>query len=418
MWILSRGRVTVRDKDGNSVVREGFDTDITQMVEAEEERAAMALELSHAQRLQSIGQLSGGVAHDFNNLLAVILGSAQLLASESEQTSVHLRNIIEASTRGSKLTQHLLAFSRKQALRPESIDLNQLLSGMRYLIGQAVGDDVNVELGVPENQWLCFADRWQLENAILNLALNASDAMPDSGVLKVKTSNCTFDSHLCAHLDGVRPGEYVLIEVTDSGTGIAHDIVGRAFEPFFTTKESGEGSGLGLSMVFGFVKQSGGHVDLNTRLGEGTTVRLFLPRSTVAVSKTGISTDPVPAAQDARSLIVVVEDDLNVQQVVLSILDRLGYQSIAFGSGCEALAGLSDVDNVDLLLSDVRLPGGMDGLQLGVRMRERFSELKIVYMSGYVDQKTRNTVEVDKNWPLINKPFGIDELAKVVAEAL
>ncbi len=419
IWILSRGRVSIRDQDGLPLAKEGFDTDITEMVEAEEARTEMALQLSHAQRLQSVGQLSGGVAHDFNNLLSVILGSAQLLEAESAESCEHLRNIIDAATRGSKLTQHLLAFSRKQALHPEPLDVSQLLRDMRYMIWQAVGSEVTVEINSPTDQWPCYVDGLQLKNAILNLALNAGDAMPVAGQLKINTANRLLDRRSCAHLEDVQPGEYVMIEVIDTGVGIEPQVVSQAFEPFFTTKEAGKGSGLGLSMVSGFVKQSGGHVELRSTPGNGTRVRLLLPRSKVtAECAEEPAAGPRQAARDTRSLIAVVEDDLSVQQVVVSILETLGYQPLAFSSGAEALAALNHVENLDLLLSDIRLTDGMDGRELGAVLLRRYSQLKIVYMSGYVDNDMRESGLDSCAWPRLDKPFTVDQLAKVVADSL
>ena len=391
-------------------------SDITELVQADRERASLAADLGHMQRLQAIGKLTGGVAHDFNNLLAVILGNAQLLEMVMGPDDESLRDIVAAAERGADLTQRLLAFSRKQALSPEPIDLSVKMTGMRRMLQRTLGETISIEMSIAEDQWNCFADVGQLENAILNLAVNSRDAMPEGGFLSIQTSNIVLDSDFAAKRAEVAVGEYALIEVTDDGTGMSEELLEHVFEPFFTTKEVGHGSGLGLSMVFGFVKQSSGHLCVRSTPGQGTTVRIYLPRATEVV-KVPVQARPVPVSK-FRESIVVVEDDPSVRSFVVRALSALGYTVSAYSDAVEALRQVANHDHVDLLITDIVLPGGVNGRQLGQQICELMPGLRVIYMSGYSEDAVFQGDEESQHRVLLHKPFSMDEIARAVKDVL
>ncbi|MEM7170130.1 MAG: response regulator [Pseudomonadota bacterium] len=391
-------------------------SDITDIVESENERARLAEELSHMQRLQSLGQLTGGVAHDFNNLLAVILGNAELLERTFGPTDARLKNIVSASERGAELTQRLLSFSRKQALNPEAIDLKAHMQAMLSMLQSTLGETIEISLVSAPDQWLCFADVGQLENAILNLVMNSRDAMPDGGNLYIETSNTALDEAYAAQHIEVIPGDYVVVEIRDDGTGMQEDEVVRAIEPFYSTKEVGHGSGLGLSMVFGFMKQSAGHLSIESRLGQGTSVKMYFPRSTGNVDHKP-ERKPAHSAKSMRS-ILVVEDNPEVRDVIVRTLSSLGYSVSACRDGKEVLEGLTDHEFIDLLVTDVVLPEGISGGQLGDKLRAERPDLPILYMSGYAEDAIRSGSKNMQYAPLLKKPFSINELATAVQRIL
>ena len=392
-------------------------TDISDIVQSEQERVQLAEELSHMQRLEAVGQLTGGIAHDFNNLLAVILGNAELLQMEFGSTDESLRDIHSAAKRGAELTQRLLAFSRKQSLHPTALDLRQRLEGLRRLLKLTLGETIDVFAYAQDNLWHCLADAGQVENAILNLAVNARDAMPLGGMLTIDVTNVTVDPDYAANHVEIDAGEYVQISVQDTGTGMTKDVMSNAFDPFYTTKDVGKGSGLGLSMVYGFAKQSKGSVTINSILGVGTTVSILLPRTT----------QQIPPAQNEPTLfknprcgktILVVEDDPDVCAMVVRGLSSLGYEVRAYATGREALRKVSPDDPIDLLLTDIILPEGMSGAKLGRELLLQRPDLKILYMSGYTESTVSENDKLDVNVHLLQKPFSISALSLLVQETL
>ncbi|MEP4311889.1 MAG: ATP-binding protein, partial [Lentilitoribacter sp.] len=285
--------------------------DITDIVNSERERAALAENLAHMQRLKSVGQLTGGVAHDFNNLLAVISGNAELLRMEMDADNSYISEILQSVKRGAELTQRLLAFSRKQTLRPKPLDTSEMIGGLSTMLKRTLGDDVIVSVDEASNLWTCYADRSQIENAILNLAVNSRDAMPNGGSLRIHVSNKELFSDFCNRFPELVPGKYVKVTIEDNGVGIPEELLTKVYDPFFTTKDIGKGSGLGLSMVYGFIKQSNGHISITSSENSGTTVTLYLPTTQEPVRTEAPSLHLIRTSRNGQT-IVVVEDNLSV----------------------------------------------------------------------------------------------------------
>jgi signal transduction histidine kinase len=341
-------------------------TDTTERKEAERK-------LQQAQKMEAVGQLTGGIAHDFNNLLAVSLGNIELaeeVARAGGDVQSFLANIKRAGERGASLTSQLLAFSRKQTLFPQMIDAGVLVGGMSNLLRSSLGETIEIKITGDDDLWPCEVDPSRLENAVLNLALNARDAMPGGGALTLGATNVSLDDDYAVAQTDLEPGEYVQVVVSDTGTGIPKDVIDHVFDPFFTTKEVGHGSGLGLSMVYGFVKQSGGHVTIYSEEGEGTTIKLYLPRSDKAEEQPeqGDQAD-VPEARGET--VLVVEDDPEVRTLSVALLRSLGYEILEAGDGKTALKVLETEPRVNLLFTDVVLPGGMSGPELATEVHNR-----------------------------------------------
>ncbi len=379
--------------------------------------------LRRAQRLEAVGQLTGGVAHDFNNLLTVVLGNAELLA-ELNHGNPQQRKLAEmigaAAQRGAELTQRLLAFARKQALAPKVVALNPLVAGLDPLLRRTLGEHIEIELIRAAGLWPALVDPGQLENALLNLCLNARDAMPGGGRLTLETANARLDAdYVVAHPD-VQAGQYVMVAVSDTGSGISADHLKRVFEPFFTTKATGKGTGLGLSMVYGFVKQSAGHVAVYSELGQGTTVRLYLPRA--SAEDTVAAGDDAAAADDAlqggSGRILLVEDDADVRAYALSQLQGFGYTVIEAADGPAALAILERRADIDLLFTDVVMPGGMNGRALADAARRLYPGLRVLYTSGYTENAIVHHGRLDEGARLLGKPYRRSELDRAVRAAL
>jgi CheY-like chemotaxis protein len=366
-----------------------------------------------------VGHLTGGVAHDFNNQLTVMLGNAELLEEElagDQRRQSLAAMIVMAAQRGADLTQRLLAFARKQALSPASVDVNELISGMNELLRRALTESIEIALYPGEALRPALVDPAQLESALLNLSLNARDAMPQGGSLTIETDNVELDEEYCARYTDVRPGSYVMVAVSDTGFGIAPEIMPRLFEPFFTTKAKGKGTGLGLPMVYGFVKQSGGHVAIYSELGQGTTVRMYLPQTpddtpTVALPVLDVS---VPGGNEA---ILLVEDDQLVRLYVAEQLEALGYRVLIAEHGAAALTIVQRGDAIDLLLTDVIMPG-MSGRELADTVRTMRPGLKVLYCSGYSEDAIIHHGRLDPGVQLLAKPFRRGELARRVREVL
>jgi signal transduction histidine kinase/CheY-like chemotaxis protein len=387
----------------------------------EQQRAAIAdlsHKLSQSQKMEAMGQLTGGVAHDFNNLLTVILGNSEHLADRlAGNKELHriAGDIATAAERGSDLTRSLLAFARKQPLRPREIDIAKKVVGMEQLLRRSLGEHIECSFAFGADLWLTSVDPGQLATALLNLVLNARDAMPDGGRLTVEVRNISIDESDLDVNGEPRPGDYVMVAVTDTGSGMTTEVAGRAFEPFFTTKEVGKGTGLGLSMVYGFAQQSGGLVQLQSVPGQGSVLRLFFPRIAATLNQ-----DPTPAeriaAPDGSETILVVEDDDMVRAYVESELRTLGYRVIATSNGPAALDVLRQPGDIHLLFTDVVMPGGMFGPELARQATVLRPDLKVLFTSGYSQNPVETPDGVDAR--ILTKPFKRQDLAAMLRSAL
>ena len=385
------------------------------------ERKTTEEQLVQAQKMEMVGQLSGGIAHDFNNLLTVIVGNSEFL-SDQLKPRPDLRQLADdigqAGERGAELTRQLLAFSRRQTLRPVEIDCNRLLESMHKLLRRAMREDVEIKLDFDPDIPQAFADTAQLESAILNLALNAQDAMAGGGRITITTASASLDGQYQRLHPEVKPGDYVMISITDTGTGMSKDILERVFEPFFTTKEVGKGSGLGLSMVYGFVKQSNGHVAIYSEPGLGTTVRMYLP-----VEQNKAPTEPAQvrgseAMPRGSETVLVVEDDLFVRTYAMRCLESLGYAVIAAVDGNDALLRLRSDIHIDLLFTDVVMPGGMNGWELADLAERARPGLPVVLTSGYALETLIKHGRADGEAVILPKPYRKAVLALRLREAL
>ena len=374
--------------------------------------------LRQAQRLESVGQLTGGVAHDFNNLLTVILGNAELLhemLAGHPKLSPMAGMIVDAAERGADLTQRLLAFARRQALEPQAVDVNARVAGLDAMLRRTLGEHIQIGFRHDTAPWLALVDPAQLDNALLNLCLNARDAMPHGGRLTIETARVRLDlAYVQAHPD-VRPGDYVMLAVSDTGTGIAPEHLERVFEPFFTTKAKGKGTGLGLAMIYGFVKQSGGHVAIYSEPGDGTTVKLYLPRAEGAAQAPSERTPAEPVG--GSETLLLVEDDASVRRYAHQQLVALGYRVIEAHDGAQALEFLRGGAAVDLLFTDVVMPG-MSGRELAEQATQLRPGLKVLYTSGYAEDAIVHQGRLDAGVHLLSKPYRREEMARRIREAL
>ena len=406
---LAVGEVTLE----NARIFSGFITDLTVRVKMEED-------LRQAQKMEAIGQLTGGVAHDFNNLLTVISGNLEMLERRLKTTEDReiLKEAQEASQLGAELAKRLLAFGRRQPLRPKAIDLNALVGGMTDLLRRSIGEMIAIDTRLAKGLPTIMADPGQIENALLNLAVNARDAMPKGGRLIIETARAELDDEYAAANPEVVPGRYVMLSVTDTGTGMTPEVRQRAFEPFYTTKGPGAGSGLGLSMVYGFVKQSGGHVQLYSELGLGTTVRLYL--SARDGDATGAEQSAVELAAPGASgeTVLVVEDDPRVRRVSIRRLKELGYAVIEADSGPAALKVLDAGTPIDLLFTDIVMAEGMTGIDLAHEARRRRPDLTILFTSGYAEPAIVKGGLLTTNAGWLGKPYSINELSAKLRELL
>jgi PAS domain S-box-containing protein len=379
-------------------------------------------QLRQAQKMDAIGQLTGGVAHDFNNLLAIIQGNLELMLTKPSLGSDMVEmagDALGAAERGAKLTQQLLAYSRQQPLSPQVISLNDNLLDLFALLRRTLEESIQIDGVIATDLWEVRIDKTQLDNALLNLAINARDAMPHGGKLTIEASNTILDAHYAEQNPDVKDGSYVMLVITDTGEGMSADTVARVFEPFFTTKPLGRGTGLGLSMVYGFVKQSGGHIKIYSELGHGTSVKMYLPRFRSA-NEEGSAANRDTEVQGAsnREVVLVVEDDAAVRKLTVRLLTGLGYQTIEAEDGVSALAKLETTPHVDLLFTDVVMPKGMNGRDLARKAQARRPSLKVLYMSGYTRNAILHNGELDEGVHLLTKPFHLAELAQKVKAAL
>jgi PAS domain S-box-containing protein len=386
------------------------------------ERRAAEEQLRQAQKMEAIGQLTGGVAHDFNNLLTVISGNMETLQRRlSEHDDARLQRLVNsallASSRAAALTHQLLAFSRRQPLQPKAVSVNVLITGMSDLIRRSLPESISIETVQAGGVWSTFVDANQLENCLLNLAVNARDAMPDGGKLTIETANVFLDEKYAIGAE-VPPGQYVGVFVSDSGVGMAPEVLSKAFEPFFTTKGEGQGTGLGLSQVYGFVKQSGGHVKIYSEVGAGTTIKIYLPRLLASDSITENQSAAASVPKGNGETILVVEDEPDVRNFAVEALGELGYRVLDAQDGSHALRILDSHREVELLLTDVGLPGGMNGRQLADEARRRRADLKVLFTSGYARNAIVHHGRLDTGDGLITKPFAFAELAAKVRHVL
>jgi PAS domain S-box-containing protein len=380
---------------------------------------AMEAELRQAQKMEAIGKLTGGVAHDFNNLLHVIGGNLQLLEKDiprDEQAQRRLQNALEAVSRGSKLASQLLAYARQQSLAPRVINLGRLVHGIDDMLRRALGEAVEIETLIADGLWNARVDPVQVETAILNLAVNARYAMQGRGKLTIEAGNARLDDSYCAQHPDVTPNQYVMLAVSDTGCGMTPAVLERAFDPFFTTKREGEGTGLGLSMVQGFVKQSGGHIDVYSELGQGTIVRIYLPRSH-ELAEAPVDVAPRVAA-GGNEVILLVEDDDSVRATTADMLSELGYSVLKAPDADAARIILESGVAIDLLFTDVVMPGELGSRDLARLARQRAPELPVLYTSGYTDDAIVQGERLDDGVDLLSKPYTREDLACEVRNAL
>lgn len=387
---------------------------VTDLVSREEQ-------LRQAQKMEAVGQLTGGIAHDFNNILAVVLGNLDLVIERAKDhpECVDLASkAVRAAERGALLTQRLLAFSRKQPLIPRPTDVNSLIGGCEDLLRRAIGEHNELEFVRAAGLWRCEVDPSQIENAMLNLAINARDSMPEGGKLTIETANAHIDDEYAAAQVEVTPGQYVMIAVTDTGVGMSDDVKAHVFEPFFTTKEVGQGSGLGLSMVYGFVKQSGGHISIYSEVSEGTTIKIYLPRTMTEDEQETLTHAEVSDISGAGQKVLVVEDDPLVRELAHSLLSELDYRVVVAESGSAALKLMQGGEVIDLLLTDAVLPGGMNGRELATAVTALSPDTAVLYMSGYTENAIIHHGRLDADAVLLQKPFRKKDLVMKLREVM
>ena len=394
------------------------------LVAETERRAALEDQLRQSQKMEAVGQLTGGIAHDFNNMLAVVVGALDLLGRRLETTADpqikrYAAMAADGAGKAALLTQRLLAFSRQQPLRPETIDMNRVVAGMSDLLRRSLGSEVQLETVLGGGLWRVSADPNQIENLILNLAINARDAMPDGGRLTIETQNAHLDERYTAAHAEVAAGQYVLVAVTDTGTGMSPDVVKKAFDPFFTTKDVGKGTGLGLSQVYGFVKQSCGHVKIYSEVGQGTTVKIYLPKLVAVVDDRSMEQAARPRNLSARNgeTILVVDDEEAVRSLTVDALSGLGYAVLAADGAASALKALDRRSDISLMFTDVVMPE-VNGRKLADEALRRRPALKVLFTTGYTRNAVVHNGVLDAGVELLGKPFTVAELADKVRDVL
>ena len=374
--------------------------------------------LRQAQKMEAMGQLTGGLAHDFNNLLTVIIGNLEML--EAKLTTTGQRELateaLEAADLGARLTARLLAFARRSHLEPEVVNLNDFVLGLTDMLHRTLGSTISLSNALKPRLWSTRIDPSQVESAIVNLAVNARDAMPEGGRLIIETGNVSIDASMSEDLEGLPKGDYVRLSVADTGQGMPPAVRERAFEPFFTTKETGRGTGLGLSMIYGFAKQSGGHATIYSEPGRGTTVNIYLPRHAESVAPETLPEEVGPAA--TGKTILVVEDDPRVRKLTVTRLESLGYATLVAADAHEALAVLGSGAEVDLVFTDLVMPGGLSGYELAHRVAAEWPHLPVLLTSGYADELVRRDEDAIAHLKVLNKPYRLADLANAIAEAL
>jgi len=399
---------------------EGVSRDITERKNAEAALRESEAALRHSQRMETIGQLTGGIAHDFNNLLGIMIGNTEMLQDriiDDAEGQDNIEDLKWAVDRAASLTNRLLAFSRKQTLSPVSVDFSDLIDDLDDLLRRTLGETINLRIKPAPNLWPATIDAHQFENTLVNLALNARDAMPGGGTLTIETANVTLGETYTEPHSDVAPGDYVRIAVSDTGAGMSPEVQEKAFEPFFTTKEAGEGTGLGLSMVYGLILQSSGHIAIYSEEGLGTTVNLYIPRSGEAAAEQDGKNETREVTMGSGR-ILIVEDDARVRKVPVRILQDHGYETLEAGTGKEALEHLSGGLHIDLLFTDIVLPGGMNGAEIATEAKLLQPNIKILYTTGYAENSDVVDGKLDPGVALVNKPYNREGLLEKVRATL
>jgi PAS domain S-box-containing protein len=409
----------IRDDDGKLVGFAKVTRDITERREAEAALQAAQATVIRSQKLEAIGQLTGGVAHDFNNLLQVISGNLNLLGRDvagNPRAETRVQNALAGVARGAKLASQLLAFARRQPLEPRVVNVGRVIKGMDEMLRRALGGEVEVETVVAGGLWNTLIDPDQLENSILNLTINARDAMDGAGRLTIEAGNAFLDDEYVRQYDDLTAGQYVMIAVTDTGAGIPPEILDRVYEPFFTTKEEDKGTGLGLAMVYGFVKQSGGHVKIYSEVGAGTTVKLYFRRE--MATEDALVDAPAGAVRGGDETILVVEDDDDVREVAVGMLTELGYRVVKARDAAAALVVIDSGVPIDLLFTDVMMPGSLRSPELARKAKERLPNVAVLFTSGYTQNAIVHGGRLDRGVELLAKPYTRDALARKVRHVL
>lgn len=425
--IIGIGReVTGRRRDGTEfpmhLAVSEFETDgrvhFTGIIHDLSGQKATEHALRQAQKMEAMGQLTGGIAHDFNNLLTVIIGNLEMLEPKLATTAQRelATEALEAADLGARLTARLLAFARRSHLEPEVVNLNDFVLGLTDMLHRTLGSTISLSNALTPRLWSTRIDPSQVESAIVNLAVNARDAMPNGGRLIIETGNVSVDNAMSEQLDGLAPGDYVRLSVADTGLGMPEDVRERAFEPFFTTKEKGRGTGLGLSMIYGFAKQSGGHATIYSEIGRGTTVNIYLPRH--GAPALGQEEEPTAASTETGKTILVVEDDPRVRKLTVARLEDLGFATLVAGDAQEALTVLESGAVIDLVFTDLVMPGGMSGYELAHRVAEGWPGMKVLLTSGYADELVRRDQDAIAHLKVLSKPYRLADLAKAINETL
>jgi PAS domain S-box-containing protein len=413
----------IHDEEGKLIGFAKITRDLTERREAQLELEQSREALFQAQKMEAVGQLTGGLAHDFNNLLTGISGCLELLKTRAAQGRLgdldrYIISAQGAASRAAALTHRLLAFARRQTLDPKPTNANRLITAMEDLIQRTVGPGIRVGTVLGIGVWPILCDPNQLESAILNLCINARDAMPDGGCLTIETASSWMDQRNARECD-MQPGQYVAVCVTDTGTGMPPEVLARAFDPFYTTKPTGQGTGLGLSMVYGFAKQSGGQVRLYSEMGEGTTARLYLPRyrGETEEDEEQATLEGAPRAE-AGETVLIVDDESTVRMLVTEVLEDLGYAAIEAADASSGLKVLQSDVRIDLLITDVGLPGGMNGRQMADAARERRPKLKVLFITGYAENAVLSNGHLLPGMHVLTKPFAMDRLASRIKDVI
>ncbi len=396
---------------------------ITAAKEAEEMLRATEAALRQSQKMEAVGQLTGGLAHDFNNLLAGISGALELMNLRIDQGRLteidkYMTAAQDATRRAAALTHRLLAFSRRQTLAPVATNVNALVIGLLELVQRTVGPEIEICTASAPDLWTALVDQSQLENAILNLCINARDAMPGGGRIMIETGNRLIDARAAAKQD-MPEGQYLSLCVTDTGAGMSQDVIAKAFDPFFTTKPIGQGTGLGLSMIYGFARQSGGQVRIHSREGQGTTVCIFLPRHLgESEAPDPLPKQDVPIVPGSGGTVLVVDDEPTVRMLVMDVLQELGYTAIEASDSAGGLAILRSDIRIDLLITDVGLPGGMNGRQMADAARGQRPDLKILFITGYAENALAQNGHLEKGMAVLTKPFAVDTISQRIRDMI
>jgi PAS domain S-box-containing protein len=413
----------IRDEAGELIGFAKITRDLTERREAQLRLEESRQQLFQAQKMEALGHLTGGLAHDFNNLLTGMIGSLELLQARVAQGRIHdLDRYIAAAqgtaTRAAGLTHRLLAFARRQTLDPKPTDANTLIKGMEDLVQRTVGPAIGIETVLASGLWATLCDPNQLENAILNLCINSRDAMPDGGQLVIETDNTDIDQQDAGKVD-LEPGQYVMVSITDTGTGMPAEVVDRVFDPFFTTKPPGQGTGLGLSMVYGFARQSGGQVQVRSEVGKGTMMRIYLPRYHGPIEIDEGGQEPTIGSKVGRGeTVLVVDDEATVRMLVTEVLQELGCMTIEAADGPAGLRVLQSDVQIDLLITDVGLPGGVDGRRLAEAARAKRPELKVLFITGFAEIAVISDDQLEPGMHVLGKPFGMEALASRIKQMI